>query len=65
MNEIIEILMRRDGISENEARNVLNECIEEIEDAITYGDYDAAEDIVRLYLSLEPDFLEILLNEFV
>ena len=63
MQEIINILMRRDCISENEARNILDECIDELQDAIMYGRYLEAEDIVASYLGLEPDYLELIIND--
>lgn len=61
MKEIINILMRRDGISENEARNLVEECREEIETAIAGGRYMEAEDIFMDWLGLEPDYLISLL----
>lgn len=65
MREIINILMRRDGISENEAYNLLDDCMEELQDAIMQGNYIDAEDIIASYLGLEPDYLEILINEVI
>ena len=65
MNEIINILMRRDGISENEAYNLLDNCMEELQDAIMRRSYIDAEDIIASYLGLEPDYLEILINEVI
>jgi len=64
MNEIINILMRRDGISENEARNLVEECREEIETAIAGGHYMEAEDIIASYLGLEPDYIMDLIEIF-
>ena len=64
MNEIINILMRRDGISENEARNLVEECREEIETAIAGGRYMEAEDIIMEYLQLEPDYIMDLIEIF-
>lgn len=57
MKEIINILMRRDGISENEARNLIEDCMLEINEAITAGRYIEAEDIFMDWLGLEPDYL--------
>lgn len=57
MKEIINILMRRDGISENEARDLVEDCMEEVETAIAGGHYIEAEDIFMDYLHLEPDYL--------
>lgn len=62
MNEIVEILMRRDGISRLEAENLVEECREELWNAAAArGSYQECEDIVYLYLGLEPDYLEVLL----
>ena len=57
MNEIVEILMRRDGISQLEAENLVEECKEEMEQAIARGHYFEAEDILASYLTLEPDYV--------
>ena len=62
MREIINILMRRDGISENEAKNLVEDCMLEIHEAIAAGRYMEAEDIFMDWLGLEPDYLmEILI----
>lgn len=61
MNEIVEILMRRDGISQLEAENLVEECREEVRNAAARGNYQECEDIVASYLGLEPDYLEYLI----
>ena len=61
MNEIVEILMRRDGISQLKAENLIEECREEVWGAVARGNYQECEDIVASYLGLEPDYLEYLL----
>lgn len=68
MDEIIKILMRRDGISENEARNLVEECRAAIQDAIenaemysSFSVYDEVINIMEDFLGLEPDYLEYLL----
>ena len=61
MNEIIEILMRRDDISRLEAENLVEECKEELWEAAARGSYQECEDIVALYLGLEPEYLMYLL----
>ena len=63
MKEIIKILMRRDDISEVEAENLIEECMEEMNDAIMRGNYQECEDILASYLGLEPDYLDILMTE--
>ena len=63
VNDIINLIARRDNISELEAMNVVNDCMEEMEGAIMRGNWQEAEDIVASYLSLEPDYLDILMTE--
>lgn len=58
MEELIEILMRRDGMTRNAAENLIEQCQEELYYA---EEYDEAADIIRDYLGLEPDYLDILL----
>lgn len=57
MNEVVKILMRRDGISELEAENLVEETREEMMNAIEDGYYFEAEAILRDYLGLEPDYI--------
>lgn len=59
--KIEKILVKRDGISRNEAQNLIEECKEEIELAIATGNTDKVEDILRDYLGLEPDYLDELI----
>lgn len=61
MNEIVKILMRRDGISRLEAENLVEECKEELWKAAARGSYQECEDIIALYLGLEPDYLDQML----
>lgn len=61
MNEIVEIIMRRDGISRLEAENLVEECKEELWNAAARGSYQECEDIIASYLGLEPDYLDLLL----
>lgn len=58
MREIVEILMRRDGISESEALDIINQCQEEIDCAIGEGtSYDEVEEIFASWTGLESDYL--------
>lgn len=58
MNEIIQILMRRDGMSYDEARCYLKEVREEIAEAIEeQASLEEIEDIIMDNLTLEPDYL--------
>ena len=60
--KIEKLLVKRDGISRNEAQNLIEECKEEIELAIATGNIDKVDDILRDYLSLEPDFLQYIID---
>ena len=62
-NDIINLIARRDDISILEATNIVEECIDDIRYVVSRGDYMAAEDILASYLSLEPDYLMIFIDE--
>ena len=57
MNKVVNILMKRDGYSREEAIEIVNDCREEMNEAIADGDYDLAEDILACDLGLEPDYI--------
>ena len=63
VEDIIALISRRDNISYLEAMNVVNECMEEMEIAVTQGNWQEAEDILSSYLGLEPDYFDILMTE--
>lgn len=63
MEIIIKILMKRDKMTRNDAKALVDEVYEEINYYLEQGDYDSAEDLVMSDLGLEPDYLEILLTE--
>lgn len=63
VNDIINLIARRDHISTLEAINIVSECMEEMEDAVARGNWLEAEDILMTYLGLEPDYLDILMTE--
>lgn len=56
MNEIIKILMDRDGLTCEEAREIYEETREEIYEALENGDCDV-DDILSTNLCLEPDYI--------
>lgn len=63
MKEIIQILMRRDGMTYDEARRYLKEVREEIAEAIEeQASLEEIEDIVMSELSLEPDYVMLFLE---
>lgn len=55
--EVINILMKRDGMTEQEAKEVADDVREEMLDAIDAGDYSLAEEIFEDDLGLEPDYI--------
>lgn len=63
VEDIINLISRRDNISYLEAMNIVNECMEEMEDAVLNAHWQEAEDILASYLGLEPDYLDILMTE--
>ena len=63
VDDIINLIARRDNISYIEAMNVVNECMEEMENAVLNANWQEAEDILASYLGLEPDYLDILMTE--
>ena len=59
MKEIVKILMRRDGITEEEAWELIGQCQEEI-DILVHSDnvnINDVEDAIACWLGLEPDYL--------
>ena len=63
MYEIIEILIARDGISKEDAIDVIDNCKEEIDYILlNNGSYDDAEEALKYWLGLEPDYLDIFLD---
>ena len=59
MEEVIRILMERDGISEEEARTLIKETRDEI---MMLDDPCKADEVFMEYLGLEPDYLERIFN---
>lgn len=53
--------MERDGLSELNAENIIEDVSRQIEECLHHGDLDILEDIIADELGLEPDFLEYFL----
>ena len=59
---IVQILVERDGVSEQEAQRIVDECRQQLlSEAVPSGDSDLAEEILAEELGLEPDYLMDLL----
>ena len=59
LKELAEMIAKRDGISYTEAARVVRDCAEEMEFAFMNGSLNEAEDILRDYLGLELDYLDL------
>ncbi len=57
MNRVVKILMERDDMTREEAESRVEEVQELLEDAVTTGSYNKAEDILADELGLEMDYL--------
>lgn len=57
MDTVKNILMKRDGMTEEEAEILCDDVREEMMACIERGDYTDAEDIFESALGLEPDYL--------
>ena len=59
LDELAQMIAKRDGISLNEALTAVRDCAAEMELAFYDGSLDEAEDILRSSLGLEPDYLDL------
>ena len=57
MNEIIEILMRRDGVSYDEAQEMYENCKAELMDAFAGTSCLEPEDVLMGEIGLEMDYI--------
>jgi len=57
MEHITDVLVRRDGITEEEAERQVADFREEIDDMIMEGDLEGIEDALMDDFGLEPDYL--------
>lgn len=57
MEHITDVLVRRDGITEEEAERQVADFREEIDDLIMEGDLEGIEDALMNDFGLEPDYL--------
>ncbi len=57
METIKEVLIRRDGLSPEEADDQIEDCREVFAEYLENGDLDAAENICQEFFGLEPDYL--------
>ncbi len=58
METIKQVLMRRDGMTSEDADDLIDEAKAEFNQLLAEGNISDAEDICRLYFNLEPDYLD-------
>ena len=58
---IKQILIRRDGMSEDEAEDLIAEAKDAMLDCLDDGDFLGAESICEEYFGLEPDYIDDLI----
>ena len=59
---IKSILMKRDGMTESEADDLISEAKDMLQQYIMEGDLSSAEDVCADYFVLEPDYIFDLLD---
>lgn len=57
MENIKQILIRRDSMTEGEADSLIAEAKEQFDNYIANGELDYAENICQEYFGLEPDYV--------
>lgn len=64
MNGLVDLLCQRDNLTKNEAWDIVEATEADIMEAIYNGEgYEEVVSILEYDLGLEPEYLEILLNE--
>lgn len=59
LEELAQMIAKRDNISYNEAMSAVRDCAAEMELAFMDGSLDEVEDILKNALQLEPDYLDL------
>ena len=62
-HELALLLMRRDNITYEEARDIIRDTEDAIREALDMGDFYAIDDIIMDDLGLEPDYVTVFINE--
>lgn len=57
MKRVIKILMKRDGLSIEDAKAEIQVFLDDAEEAIQNGDYDEVGELLMSDLGLEPDYM--------
>ena len=59
LEELARMLAKRDNSTFEEEMRTIKQCAVDMEHAFYSGSLDEAEDILRDYLGLEPDYLDL------
>ena len=59
LEELAHMIAERDKISYRDALTAVRDCAEEMEFAFMNGSLDEAEDILKDWLGLEPDYMDL------
>ena len=65
VEDIIQLIMRRDNLNREEAEFLVKDCQREINFYLKHGDYEMVKETLMIILELEPDYLEVLLWKLV
>ena len=57
--ELAVVIAKRDNITYEEALRTIRDCAADMEHAFYSGNLNEAEDLLKDYLGLEPDYLDI------
>lgn len=64
MERVVKLIMRRDGLSYEDAKTEVSNTVDEMYEALESGDSDQVEEILMDNLGLEPDYIPQLLGIF-
>ena len=61
MSKIKQVLMKRDGMTYEEADNLIDEAKEALQNYLDEGDFFGADHVCEEFFGLEPDYLDELI----
>lgn len=64
MERVVKLIMKRDGLSYEDAKAEVSNTVDEMYEALESGDSDQVEEILMDNLGLEPDYIPQLLGIF-
>ena len=57
MERVVKLIMKRDGLSYEDAKTEVSNTVDEMYEALESGDSDQVEEILMDNLGLEPDYI--------